>query len=49
MGKLTIIQQLDEKSASDASESCRLLGVILKMALYLGRTPDAKIPQFFFS
>ena len=48
-GKLSIIQQLNDKSASDASESSRLVGVILKMALYLGRTSDAKIPQFFFS
>ena len=42
-GKLSIIQQLNDKSDSDA-----LAGVILKMALYLGRTSDAKIPQFFF-
>ena len=41
MGKLAIIQQLDEGHS--------LFGVVLKMALYFGLTPDAKIPQFFFS
>ena len=38
MGKLTIIQQLEERGV-EANEVCLLFGIILKMALYLGRTP----------
>ena len=46
-GKLAMIQQLESiGGTADGNEI--IVGVILKMALYIGRTPDATIPEFFF-